>query len=365
MEYQKYMKLLRLSPTLKSTTSSYNQFSLGLKDRIDQTLGSLQKDEVPIDQKIKVFHGDGSVFRFLKLIRKHINQVDYDIVHIHNSITGVIFLLAIFPFNLGLLKKTVFTLHNSWGVFKTRNQVLNIIVMFFVSRICTCGQSSQQSLPKIVSYLFSHKIRAIINGFDNNRIDRVASKNLADFHFDCNSKVKIVCVGALTDTKNQMALLKVLHSTSIDAEVVFLGDGVNKQSLIDYSKIISNTTNICFKGCVSRDVAIEHMLEADVFISLSKGEGLPIAVLEAMYSGCFLILSTIPPHREVSPPTERCLYVDISNENEITNSLNYVTHNIENIKHGREISKSHSIENFGLEKMLEDYMGVYRSLYPS
>ena len=42
------MKLLRLTPTLKATTTAYNQFSLGFKDKIIQTVGSLEKDEVPI-----------------------------------------------------------------------------------------------------------------------------------------------------------------------------------------------------------------------------------------------------------------------------------------------------------------------------
>lgn len=357
------MKLLRLTPTLKSTTSSYNQFSLGFKDKIDQTVGSLLKDEVPIDEKITVFHGNGSVFKLFKLIKKNINRVEYDIVHIHNSITGIIFILAIFPFKLGLLKKTVFTLHNSWGVFKTRNQFLNIIVMLLSSKICTCGESSQQSLPKIISYFFRKKTKAVVNGFDNKRIDRVANKTPVGAHFDVSSKVKIVYVGALTDTKNQIALLKVLNSTNIDAEVLFLGDGVNKQSLIDYSKSISNSIKICFKGCVSRDETIEHMLEADVFISLSKGEGLPIAVLEAMYCGCFLILSTIPPHKEVSPPSERCLFVDKDNEKEIINSLNYVTHKIVKLKGQRDMSKKHSLQNFGLDKMLQGYMEVYKSLH--
>tara|TARA_B110000003_G_C16583676_1_gene509030 strand:- start:66 stop:1157 length:1092 start_codon:yes stop_codon:yes gene_type:complete len=356
------MKLLRLTPTLKSTTTAYNQFSLGFKDKINQTVGSLQKDEVSIDEKIAVFHGDGSFFRLFKLIKRNINQVDYDVVHIHNAITGIIFILAIFPFKLGLLKKTVFTLHNSWEVFKTRNQFLNIIVMLLSRKVCTCGQSSQQSLPKIISYFFGKKTKAVINGFDNRRIDRVASNKAGECHFDTNSKIKIVYVGALTDTKNQMALLKVLNSANIKAEIIFLGDGVNKQSLIDYSKSVSNSSTISFKGCVSRDETIEHMLEADVFISLSKGEGLPIAVLEAMYCGCFLILSTIPPHKEISPPRERCLFVDISNEKEITNSLNYVRHKIVNLKGQRDMSKYHSIQNFSLDNMLEGYMEVYKSL---
>ena len=75
---------------------------------------------------------------------------------------------------------------------------------------------------------------------------------------------------------------------SITSSLSFLLYGVNKQSLIDYSKKVVPSIKISFKGCLPRNTAIEHMLEADVFISLSKGEGLPIAVLEAMYCGCFL-----------------------------------------------------------------------------
>tara|TARA_B110000879_G_C11144028_1_gene501592 strand:+ start:84 stop:1175 length:1092 start_codon:yes stop_codon:yes gene_type:complete len=357
------MKLLRITPTLKSTTTAYNQFSLGFKDEIAQTICSLQKDEIPIDKKITVFHGDGSVFRLFKLIKRKVNQVDYDVVHLHNSITGIIFILAIFPFKLGLLKKTVFTLHNSWDVFKTRNQFLNIIVMLLSRKVITCGKSSQQSLPKTISYFFGNKTQAITNGFNNRRIDRVTSNKFAGVHFDVSSKIKIVYVGALTNTKNQIALLRVLNSANIEAEIIFLGDGINKQSLIDFSKRVSSSIKICFKGCVSRDETIEHMLEADVFISLSKGEGLPIAVLEAMYCGCFLILSTIPPHKEVSPPSERCLFVDIDNEKEIINSLNFVTHKIVKLKGQRDMSKKHSLQNFGLNKMLEGYMEVYKSLH--
>jgi len=359
------MKLLRLTPTLKSTTTAYNQFSLGFKDEIQQTIGSLNKDEIPVDKKVTVFHGNGSVLKFFKLIKKNINNVDFDVVHIHNSITGVIFILATFPFKLSLLKKTIFTLHNSWGVFKTRNQFLNIIVMSLSRKVITCGESSQQSLPKIINYLFGNKTQAITNGFNNRRIDKVAGNKFPKPHFNVNSRIKIVYVGALTNIKNQIALLKVLNSVDIQAEIIFLGDGINKQSLIDFSKTITSSIKISFKGCVSRNETIEHMLQADVFISLSKGEGLPIAVLEAMYCGCFLILSTIPPHKEVRPPSNRCMFVDADNKKQIIKSLNYVANKLETLRDQRDVSINHSIENFGLDNMLKGYMEVYKSLNSS
>ena len=356
------MKLLRLTPALKATSASYNQFSLGFKETIDQTVGSLHKHEVLIDKKIKIFHGDGSPLKMVKLIKGLVKKNKYDVIHIHNGVTGIIFILAIFPFRLGLLKKTVFTLHNSWNVLKTRNQALNFFVMLVSKKVCTCGISSQNSLPKIINYFIGRKTKAIVNGFDHQRIDNVETKKSVKSHFDKKSKITIVYVGGFNNTKNQMALLEVLKTGRIEAEIIFLGDGANKKFSVDYSKHIPDSVKITFKGVVSRDLAIEHMLEADVFISLSKGEGMPIAVLEAMYAGCFMILSKIPPHIEVSPPSERCLFVDSSNTDEIVNSLNHVRDNIKTLRNGRDKSKEHSINNFGVQHMLGGYKKVYDSL---
>ena len=86
-----------------------------------------------------------------KVLRELVAKNNYDIVHIHNGFTGIIFLLSIFPFRLGLLKKTVFTLHNSWQVIKLRNQILNFFIMLLCKRIVTCGVSSHESIPKIIN----------------------------------------------------------------------------------------------------------------------------------------------------------------------------------------------------------------------
>ena len=357
------MKLLRLTPALKSTSASYNQFSIGFKDAIDQTVCSLHEHhDVVIDKKIKVFHGQGSILKMTMLLKRLIRKNEYDIVHIHNGLTGMIFILAIFPFRLNLLKRTVFTLHNSWNVLTLRNQFLDFIVMLVSKKICTCGLSSLNSIPRVINFFIGYKTQSVVNGFDHNRIDNVESSRITKNNFDSNSKIKILCVGALNDTKNQIGLLEVLNHIKIEAELIFLGDGKNKKNLINFSKGVQDSIKIKFKGLISRDLTIEHMLDADVCISLSKGEGLPIAVLEAMYSGCFMILSDIPPHKEVSPPQERCIFVDIYDANEIIRSLNFVLTNIEKIKQRRGISKEYSISKFGVHKMLDAYKEVYDSL---
>jgi glycosyltransferase involved in cell wall biosynthesis len=356
------MKLLRLANTLNQTSAPFNQFALGFKESIDQTYCSLNKNDVSAKEGLTIVHANGSILGLIKLIRNLLIKNNYDIVHIHSGVTGIAFLIALFPLRFSLLKKTVFTLHNSWGVLKLRNQILNIIVMFVVEKVCTCGQASKDSIPNKINFFIDHKTTAIINCFDNRRIDDVKDNKTAVKHFNSTSKIKILCVGALNHTKNQIALLEVFKEINIESEIIFLGDGINKSNLINFSKGLTNFDDISFKGRVSRNLTIEHMLEADISISLSKGEGLPIAVLESMYAGCFLILSSIPPHKEISPPRNRCIFVNSSKKREILNSLNFVNNNISTIRQERLSSREYAIDRFGLKNMLEKYKNVYDCL---
>jgi len=356
------MKLLRLTITVNSTSAPYNQFSLGFKGTIDQTLCSLLEHDVLIDKNIKAFHGDGSILKMLKLIKGLVKINKYDVIHIHSGLIGVIFLLTIFPFRLSLLKKTVFTVHNSWNVLKPRNQFLNFIVMLASRKVCTCSVSSQNSIPKIVNYFVGKKTKAIVNGFDHQRIDRVRGNKKSKIHFDKDSTIKIVYIGAFNNTKNQIALLRVLKEFKIEGELIFLGDGFNKDSLKLFSKDIPNSLKITFKGQVDRSVAIEHMLEADVFISLSKGEGMPIAVLESMYAGCFMVLSKIPPHEEILPPKEGCFFVEPSNKGEVINALDYIVNNVDILRNDNANSIEHAANHFSVEAMLDKYLKIYTIL---
>jgi glycosyltransferase involved in cell wall biosynthesis len=359
------MKLLRLANTLNQTSAPFNQFTLGFKQSIDQTYCSLNKNDIQAEEGLTIMHANGSVLGLIKLTRNLLIKNNYDIVHIHSGITGIIFLIALFPLRFSLLKKTVFTLHNSWSVLKLRNQILNIIVMFFVKKVCTCGQASKDSIPFFLNLLFKKKIAAAVNGFDNNRIDRIKQKRNLRRHFSADHNIKILCVGALNNTKNQIALIEALKEIKIDAEVIFLGDGPNKELLINTSKSIYPDCKTVFKGRVSRDLTIEHMLEADLSISLSKGEGLPIAILESMYAGCFLILSDIPPHKEIQPPSNRCIYIDISKKIEVAQSLASVIDNISKIRNEKDASSIYSVQKFGLHNMLNEYKKVYQTLADS
>jgi len=65
-------------------------------------------------------------------------------------------------------------------------------------------------------------------------------------------------------------------------------------------------------GVLPREKVYEHLAQADLFISASQGEGLPIAVLEAMACRCPVLLSDILPHREIAGSADfiPCVHAD-------------------------------------------------------
>ena len=231
--------------------------------------------------------------------------------------------------------------------------------MLLVKNICTCGLASRNSIPASLNFFISHKTKPIVNGFDNDRIDYIEKNTPYQPRFEQNSQLKILCVGALISTKNQLALLQAIERCNLDAEIIFLGDGDKREELINYSKSLSASTSIKFKGRISRNKTIEHMLQADISISLSKGEGLPIAVLESMYAGCFLILSDILPHKEIAPPEERSILIDLSESHKIDEALEFVLSNIDQIRANRDVSKNYASSKFGMKHMLSGYMDIY------
>ena len=85
------MKLLRLANTLNATSAPYNQFSLGLKNEIDQTYCSLLPNSIISDKKIYSSHANGSLLKLYFELKRQIKEKSFDVIHIHSGLTGIIF----------------------------------------------------------------------------------------------------------------------------------------------------------------------------------------------------------------------------------------------------------------------------------
>jgi len=101
--------------------------------------------------------------------------------------------------------------------------------------------------------------------------------------------------GSFVPGKNLLFLVGAFkkYASSHPGSLLLLGDGPEQTRL----KAIS-CDDIVFCGRV--DNVGDYLKYADFFVSTSLSEGLPNSVLEALAAGLSVILSDIPPHREIA-----------------------------------------------------------------
>ena len=76
-------------------------------------------------------------------------------------------------------------------------------------------------------------------------------------------------------------------------------------------------------------------------------------------------MSDIPPHKEIQPPSNRCIFIDISKKFEVAQSLTLAINNISKIRHEKDTSRTYYVQRFGLDNMLSEYKKVYQMLSDS
>ncbi|MCD7992346.1 MAG: glycosyltransferase [Clostridia bacterium] len=158
----------------------------------------------------------------------------------------------------------------------------------------TCSSS----LSDIYKSKYGIDVDYIRNGVDVSRYCMVTSDEKLQLREKLNlprEKNIAVFTGQICERKNQkFAVEGILAARRVDICLVLLGGGVDLDTLRErYAK----NRNIIFTGEVSN--VAEYLNAADLYISSSMSEGLPVSVLEAMASGLPIMLSDIVQHEEV------------------------------------------------------------------
>jgi glycosyltransferase involved in cell wall biosynthesis len=242
------------------------------------------------------FEGNGTLRGFLRCLARALVRRPYDAIHIHAPHVG----LLLFLYAISTLRKpppTVFTLHNSYQNFRLRNRLLTLPLLFACTRVVCCGQASLESLPALPRRLAGSRLRAVANGVDIERVDA----NQAAPPRAAGAAFVVGYVGRLIPMKNPRCVLEAFAELADPrCRLVFIGEGSEQPGLCRRAAESDLAGRVEFCGLIPRDEVHRHMHELDLFVSASKGEGLPVAVLEAMAAGCPVVVSDIAPHREIA-----------------------------------------------------------------
>jgi glycosyltransferase involved in cell wall biosynthesis len=313
----KRLSVLRLVLSICESSAPYNQFCLPLTEQQDITICSYFKSKILVPNEIKLYEGNGSVKYFMSLLKSALGEKDYDIIHAHTPHVGLLFLIISFFNSNKYISKSVYTFHSSYNNYKLKNKLLLLPIFAFFRKIVCCSNSSYENLPVFYLWLAGKRICIIQNGVNLERIDNVLSNK--QMQRKENNFFIILSIGRLIDVKNPTCLLKAFKNCGIkNSKLIFIGNGYLKNSLVNASKCYKNVE---FTGLIKRNEVYKYLQKADLFVSTSKVEGLPISVLEAMANSCPVILSDIPPHREIAEFLDFIPLLDPNNIKEFSEEI--------------------------------------------
>lgn len=291
------LKVLHLVLMLRSTNSQYNVHSLPVMHERSIALCTFFSPRLTPPPQIEVFAGDGSVRGFFRAIRMALRSRRFDAIHAHSPYTG--FLLAMMmPFSRdgrSTRRRSVYTVHGSYYDFGTRHKLLMLVVFAVFGHIVFCSNASFDSFPRSWKRLIRSRGRVIQNGVDIVRIDEV----IASLPRKRSGPFTVVSAGRLENPKDPQTLVAAFAAASgPDSRLVFVGDGELRTEVEHAVAAADLGERVTMTGMIDRDEVFMQLMAADVFMSTSRGEGLPLAAMEAMACSVPVILSDIPPHRE-------------------------------------------------------------------
>ena len=278
----------------------------------------------------------------LYTILKKIDGID--VIHLHSSKAG--FLGRIVSFLLGKSSKTIYTPHAisflRLDVSSKKRKIFIWMEKFaslFGGEIVACSQSEKEAIEEqgIKNVTF------INNGIKPLQIEKKVNTS---------NKITIISVGRLSIQKNPKLFndiaLEFINNPNI--QFIWCGDGELKSEL--------TSSNIKCTGWIDRKELENYLTNADIYLSTSLWEGLPLSVLEAMSIGLPVVLSDCVGNRDLVE-SNGFLYRD---KKKCIFSIKKLLNNKILCDRQRKYSKKFFKEYFKLKDMAINYLNLYSKL---
>lgn len=293
----------------------------------------------------------------IKMISKLIKKIKPDILHFHSSKAGTVGRLA-YKIS-GIKGKVIFTAH-SWaftdGVSKYKRLIYSTIekFMLMITDKVVCVSKFDENLA--LKYKFnSEKLITIHNGIKNEEL------NKNDISIEDSDVINFVMIARFAYPKMQKEVIEaisLLNSyTNKKFKMTFIGDGETLNNCKFLADSLNINQNIKFLGNVVN--ASNQLINYDVFILMSKHEGLPISIIEAMAEGLPIIASDVGGINELVLDNGNLLSNNSPEELALT-MLNYLDKYL--IKEKGRKSQIRFLEKFTENKMIKELEYLYGSV---
>lgn len=268
-------------------------------------------------------------------LERIIDEIDYDIVHCNTPMGGIVTRLAARKARKNGTKVyyTAHGFHFYKGAAK-KNWIVFYPIEKFFSRLTDKLITITAEDYKLASQKFHCQVERIHGvGVDETRyfpVDDVTKKKLRNEMGYGEEQKIVLCVGELLPNKNQtiaIHMMKEIVKRYSDAQLLLAGNGPEKERLEQEIVKCNLHDNVQMLGYCIHLQDYQHI--ADVVVSCSKREGLPLNIVEAMLSENPVVASNNRGHRELIQNDENGFLVDIDGENKMSERVLLLLENSE------------------------------------
>jgi glycosyltransferase involved in cell wall biosynthesis len=297
-----------------------------------------------------ILHHSSAFFHLMRGLYRAFKQSRPDVVHCHNATAAII---AAFPARLAGVKTIIVTRH---GLVKPPYQIRRELKFALASRWCNwivavCEGTRTNLLA--APFAARDKIIHIYNGACPANV-RAVPRTKKGF--------TLLYVGRLAPLKDHGTLLRAVALTCAhhpDVQLWIVGDGPLELDLRRLTGELGLNDSVTFFG-EQADVS-PFMLAADLFVSSSLTEGLPVSLLEAMSVGLPAVVTDVGGMGEIARLSGAVTLVPSSNPQGMAAALSdAIAQRQELPKRGQLASRCYE-QYFRPERMLDDYMTLYNN----
>jgi len=334
--------LCRMQRELGHTASVHCLYRLGVLGEELQSEGF----EVILHHPSSFLHLVSSLYRSFRRSRP-------DVVHCHNATAAI---MAAVPARLAGVKTVIATRH---GLVKPPYQIRRELKFALASRwcdwivgVCKGTQANLLAAP----FAARDKIIHIYN-----------SAVPADMRAVPRPKrgFTLLYVGRLAPLKDHATLLRAVARTRAfhpDVRLWIVGDGPLESNLQNLTYELGLKECITFFG-EQADVS-PFLLAADLFVSSSITEGLPVSLLEAMSVGLPAVVTDVGGMGEIARLSGAVTLVPSSDPERMAEALSNAVSSKQRLSNMGKLASRCYEQYFRPERMLDDYMNLYQGLVP-
>lgn len=300
----------------------------------------------------------GRDWKLVDLLIRTIKEKGIDVIHTHDfgPMEYAVILKIRFP-----RLKLVHTQHTlTHFVTQSKYKYFFQFASYFYNRIIAVSEHVKDSVLEACPRVKKSVLKVIPNGVDTTRFMPQTFIE-GDVQNTPLTKLRLISVARISPVKNLEYLLntcRLLSEANIPFEFHHAGTAKEKSIEKVYQQFIleNNLQNdVTMHGFVND--ATQILSKGDIFLSSSRSEGHPVALLEAMSSEKYCIVSDIAPHQETSHGSLE--FYDIGRPEALFEILKNIYYNQPNLnvlaKKSREIVDS----NYSLKKMVKSYVEQY------